>query len=54
MDHHFSGCLPVEKFPTFASGRQGRGATTLSDFRLHFHLTYFLNINFIAEGRMFG
>jgi hypothetical protein len=32
-------CLPVEQFPTFASGRQGRGATTLSDFRCQFHLT---------------
>jgi hypothetical protein len=39
MDHHFSGCLPAEKFPTFAFGRRGRGATTLSDFRRQFHLT---------------
>src|SRR5260370_6202371 len=29
MDHHSSGCLPAEKFPTCASGRQCRGATTL-------------------------
>ena len=28
MDHYSSGCLSAEKFPTFASGRQGRGATT--------------------------
>ena len=39
MDHHSSGCLPEEKFPTFASGLQGRRATTLSDFRRQFHLT---------------
>src|SRR5208282_6475435 len=39
MDHHSSGCLPAEKFPTFGSGRQGRGATTLSDFRRQFRLT---------------
>jgi hypothetical protein len=24
VDHHSSGCLPAEKFPTCASGRQGR------------------------------
>src|SRR6266446_10737690 len=29
MDHHSSGCLPAEKFPTCASDRQDRGATTL-------------------------
>ena len=34
------GCLPEEKFPTFASGRQGSGATTLSDFRRQFHPNY--------------
>ena len=28
-DHHSSGCLPAEKFPTFASGRQGRGPVSL-------------------------
>src|SRR6266446_2763554 len=39
MDHHSSGCLPAEKFPTCASDRQDRGATTLSDFRRQFHLT---------------
>src|SRR6266446_4921846 len=39
MDHHSSGCLPVRKFPTFASGRQGRGATTLLGFHHQFHLT---------------
>jgi hypothetical protein len=26
MDHHSSDCSPAEKFPTCASGRQGRGA----------------------------
>jgi hypothetical protein len=25
-------CLPAEKFPTFASGRQGRGSVKLLDF----------------------
>src|SRR5260221_8983565 len=39
MDHHSLGCLPAEKFPTSASHRQDRGATTLSDFRCQFHLT---------------
>jgi hypothetical protein len=39
MDHHPLGCLPVAKFPTFASGRQDRGATTLSGFRRPLHLT---------------
>jgi hypothetical protein len=39
MDHHSLGCLPAEKFPTFASGRQGRGATTLSGSPHQFHLT---------------
>src|SRR5215469_7918528 len=38
VDHHSSGCLPAEKFPTFASSRQGRGPTTLSNFRGQFHL----------------
>ena len=28
-DHHSSGCLPAEKCPTFAAGRQGRGASSL-------------------------
>jgi hypothetical protein len=51
MDHHSSGCLPAEKFPTFASGRQGRGATTLSDFRLQFHLTRSRDV---AGGRITG
>jgi hypothetical protein len=32
MDHHSSGCLPAEKFPTSASHRQDRGATTLLNF----------------------
>src|SRR5215469_5225735 len=36
MDHHSSGCLPMEKFPTFASGRQGRGPVTLLGFRSPF------------------
>jgi len=39
MDHHSSGCLPVEKFPTFASGRQDRGQVNPSDFRPQFRLT---------------
>jgi hypothetical protein len=39
MDHHSSGCLPAEKFPTFASGRQGRGPVRLLGFRLRFDLT---------------
>src|SRR6266481_2027337 len=39
MDHHSSGCLPAEKFPTFASDRQDRGATTLLGSRRQFHLT---------------
>lgn len=39
MDHHSSGCLPVEKFPTFASGRQGRGPVRLLGFHHQFHLT---------------
>ena len=39
MDHHSSGCLPVKKFPTFASGRQGRGPVRLLDFHHQFHLT---------------
>jgi hypothetical protein len=51
MDHHSLGCLPAEKFPTFASGRQGRGATTLSDFRLQFHLTRSRDV---AGGRITG
>jgi hypothetical protein len=29
MDRHSSGCLPGAKFPTFASGRQGRGASNV-------------------------
>ena len=28
-------CLPAERFPTFASGRQGRGPVTLLDFHRH-------------------
>ena len=39
MDHHSSGCLPAEKFPTFASGRQGRGPVRLLSFRSLFPLT---------------
>jgi hypothetical protein len=39
MDHHSSGCLPVEKFPTCASDRQGRGPVRLLAFRHQFHLT---------------
>src|SRR6266436_725504 len=39
MDHHSSGCLPVEKFPTCASDRQGRGPVRLLGLRHHFHLT---------------
>jgi len=33
MDHHSSGRLPAEKFPTFASGRHGRGLVTLLSSR---------------------
>src|SRR6266404_8447794 len=44
LDHHSLGCLPAEKFPTFASGRQGRGATTLLGFRFQFHLTRLLDV----------
>jgi len=36
MDHRSSGCSPAEKFPTCASGRQGRGAVTLLIPVLHF------------------
>ena len=36
---HSSGCLPAEKFPTFASRRQGRERVALLDFRRRFHLT---------------
>jgi hypothetical protein len=32
MDHRSSGCSPAEKFPTSASGRQGRGPVTLLSF----------------------
>jgi len=39
MEHHSSGCLPAEKFPTFASGRQGRGPVTFLSFRSPFPLT---------------
>jgi hypothetical protein len=39
MDHHSSGCLPVGRFPTFASGRQDRGQVNPSDFRPQFRLT---------------
>src|SRR6516165_12717054 len=39
MDHRSSGCLPAEKFPTCASGRQGRGPATLLSFPSRFHLT---------------
>src|SRR6266404_962127 len=39
MDHHSSGCLPAEKFPTSASDRQDRGATTLLGSHRPFHLT---------------
>jgi hypothetical protein len=39
MDHHSSGCLLAEKFPTFASGRQDRGQVNSSDFRPQFRLT---------------
>jgi hypothetical protein len=39
MDHHSSGCLPAEKFPTFASGRQGREPVSLLSFRSLFPLT---------------
>src|SRR6266446_2110771 len=52
MDHHSSGCLPAEKFPTCASGRQGRGATTLSDFRRQFHLL--TRLRDVAGGRITG
>src|SRR4029077_20885286 len=51
MDHHSSDCLPAEKFPTCASGRQGRVATTLSDFRRQFHLTRSRDV---AGGRITG
>jgi len=51
MDDHSSGCLPAEKFPTFASGRQGRGleSTPIGEagprpFWLSFHLTLKLNL----------
>ena len=36
MDHHFSDCLPAEKFPTFASGQQDRGPVTLLSFHRQF------------------
>jgi hypothetical protein len=36
MDRHPSGCLPVEKFPTFASGQQDRGPVALSGFHPQF------------------
>jgi hypothetical protein len=36
VDHRSSG---LEKFPTCASDRQARGATTLSGSRCRFHLT---------------
>src|SRR6516164_3875576 len=36
MDHHSWGCLRVEKFPTFASGRQRRGPATLLSSRRQF------------------
>jgi hypothetical protein len=39
MGHRSSGCLPAEKFPTFASGRLGRGPATLLSFRSLFPLT---------------
>jgi hypothetical protein len=38
MDHHSSGCLPVGKFSTFASGRQDRGQVNPSNCRRPFHL----------------
>ena len=33
MDHRSSGCLPAEKFPTSAIGRQDRGPSILLSFR---------------------
>jgi hypothetical protein len=39
MDHHSSGCLPVEKFTAFASDRQGTGPATFLGFHHQFHLT---------------
>jgi hypothetical protein len=51
MDHHSSGCLPVEKFPTFASGWQGRGPVRFLGFRHHFHLT---RPRDVARGRITG
>jgi len=39
MGHHSSGCLPVEKFPTCVSDRQGRGPVRLLGFHHQFHLT---------------
>jgi hypothetical protein len=51
MDHHSSGCLPAEKFPTCASDRQGRGGTTLLGFHHQFHLTRSRDV---AGGRITG
>jgi hypothetical protein len=34
-----SGCLPAEKFSTFAFGWQGRGQVNPSDFRPQFATT---------------
>jgi hypothetical protein len=39
MDHHSLGCFTYEKFPTFASGRLGRGPVRFLGFHNQFHLT---------------
>jgi hypothetical protein len=44
-------CLPAEKFPTFASGRQGRGPVRLLGFHHQFHLT---RLRDVAGGRITG
>src|SRR6516162_6948302 len=43
--------LPVGKFSTFASGRQGRGPVTLLSSRRPFHLT---TLRDVAGGRITG
>jgi hypothetical protein len=42
-------CLPAEKFPTFASGRQGRGPIRLSGFHPQFPRA---RLRDVAGGRM--
>ena len=50
MDHHSLDCLPAEKFPTFASGRQGRGPATLLNFRRLFPRAMLLGKNHRRTG----